>query len=71
MKEKIKELKELGIAYKCALEFDHCPDGTEADYIIENIVDYNKNELIEILDRYEGFNTTDIESSVFLLIDSL
>jgi len=46
MEKQIKELKELSIAHKCALEFDYCPESDKADHIINNLFDYNKSDLI-------------------------
>ena len=71
MKEQIKILKRLSAAYKCALEFDNCPGTEEIDYITENLFEHNKDDLYSILEEYEGFSCSDIESRVFSLIDEL
>ena len=67
----IKELKELAVAYKCALEYDNCPETTEADAILENLLDYGKDELIAILNKYCGWSCSDIESTTFKKIGLL
>ena len=69
--EKIKELKEISVAYKCALEYDYCPEGSEADDIVENLFDYDKEELIGILNKYCGWSPGDLEGLTFTKINEL
>jgi hypothetical protein len=69
--DKIKELKKLAVAYKCALEYDNCPEATEADNILENLLDYGKDELVTILNKYCGWSCGDIERSAFTVIEWL
>lgn len=69
--DKIKELKELAIAYKCALEYDNCPEPTEVDTILDSILIYDREELITILNTYCGWSTGDIESTTFMKLELL
>ncbi len=69
--EKIKELKELAIAYKCSLEYDNCPEATEVDNILEKLFDYDKDELIVILNKYCGWSCSNIETATFKKIELL
>ena len=62
MKTTIEELKELAVAYKCALEYDNCPDASEVDDIIDIIDSENSGlsagqRLDEINRLIKDFNT--------------
>ena len=69
--ERIKELKNISIAYKCALEYDNCPGEETADEILGNLLDHDREELINILKKYQGWSCTDIESETFRKVDTL
>lgn len=62
--EKIKELKELNVAYECAQEYDNCPEPSEADEILDILFDYDKYELVAILKKYSGWSCSDIQNTI-------
>lgn len=62
--EKIKKLKELNIACQCALEYDNCPDESQAEWLIENLLNYDKDELILILKKYKGWHYGDLADEI-------
>lgn len=72
--EKINKLKELSIAYKCALEYDAVPrpnlGHSEEIFEIRNDINTSVPLLEEILEKYEGWKPSDIEDSVFKIIDT-
>jgi len=69
--EKNQKLKDLAIAYKCAQEYDYCPDSSEVDDVLKIIWrDIDRDVLIKILDKYSGYSTGDIEGNVFHIINN-
>jgi hypothetical protein len=79
MQNKIKELKDLGIAYKVALEFDYIPSPDEVNEVHEFLLDDHSKphdvvailNLLVILTKYEGNSTGDLEGKVFNIIETL
>lgn len=71
MEDKIKELKELSLAYKAANEYDYCPSSEKAEYICENLFAADVEELKAVLDEYQGWSPGDIKEKVFIIIDGL
>jgi hypothetical protein len=71
MKEKIKTLKLLRIAYMCALEYDACPNVDEADWIVEQYLSETKENVIKALKEYEGMNDRNITDLIMNVIEDL
>lgn len=71
-----EKLKEYSIVHKLALNFDYVPDSEELEdtweYVLENMdLDISKNYLEELLEKYRGYDTGDVSSEMFGLIDEL
>lgn len=75
MKDKIKQLKELRIAYECAINYDYVPNKSESKELIElmipGYIDISISELEEILEQYEGSSDGIIINKIIRLIDDL
>ena len=78
METKIKELKDLGMVYKLALEWDYVPsmdEPQEGKNIEDKIRNYlgidDLTDVIDIIIKYEGYSTGDIEGKVFNIIWNL
>jgi hypothetical protein len=75
MTDKIQELKDLRIAYECAINYDHVPSREEADELISDILPKSmkveKERLEKILDKYEGNSDGNIRDYVMNCIDEL
>jgi|TARA_R110000851_G_scaffold86656_1_gene188687 hypothetical protein len=71
----IKELKDLRIAYECAVNYDHVPSKEEADELINDILPQHmkvdKDRLERILDKHEGSSDGNIVNYVMSCIDKL
>lgn len=75
MNDKIKKLKDLAIAYECAINYDYVPDKYEAEEIFEEILPSYMNPNIEeierILEEYEGNSDRNITNLILKLIKEL
>lgn len=68
---KIKKLKQANVALDVALEYDNCVDSEKAEEIIENLFDYNLEELREILNTYQGYSCSDLNDLISTMIHEL
>lgn len=72
---KIQKLKDLRVAYECAINYDYVPDKEEAEELISDILpdhlNIKKKELEKILDEYEGNSDGNIRDLIIDLIDEL
>ena len=71
MNELISKLKQLAVAHEAALNFDYCPNESVIPYLYEHISEQQIIGLAEILNKYEGWSPSDIESEVFRTIEKL
>ena len=75
MKYNIKKLKDLRIAYECAINYDYVPNESEAKELIEFMlpkhINISTHELEEILKKYEGNSVGNIIDMIISLIDKL
>lgn len=75
MENKIKELKELALAYSIALLYDYVPDYNDIDAdTIEQVLTENPyfiddpDAVLWVVTRYNGYSTTKLESTIFDLV---
>jgi hypothetical protein len=75
MTDKIQELKDLRIAYECAINYNHVPSRDVADELISDILPKSmkveKERLEKILDKYEGNSDGNIMDYVMNCIDEV
>lgn len=76
MEEKVKELRQLALAYSIALMNDYVPSGN--DVMLDDIDDAIKqnpsisvSEAMSICNKYKGWSVSDLETEVFILIRNL
>lgn len=74
-KEVIKKLKDLRIAYECAINYDYVPNKSESDKLIEYMIpEYlklDKSVLESILTEYEGNSPNNITNLINSEIEKL
>lgn len=75
MNDKIKKLKDLRIAYECAINYDYVPDKEEAIELVNDIlpsyIKTNVEEVERILEEYNGNSDGNITNLIIDLIDEL
>lgn len=75
MNEKIGLLKDLRIAYECAISYDHVPDEGKSHELIHEIlpdyIDVSEARLKAILNKYEGNSDGNIRDLIIDAIDEL
>ncbi len=75
MNDKIKKLKDLRIAYECAINYDYVPDKEEAaelvKYMLPNCIKTSIEEVERILEEYNGNSDGNITNLIIDLIDEL
>jgi len=75
LNDKIKQLKELAIVHNISLTYDFCPNEKKVDLIIEEMeeqeVSFDKEVLVGLLRRYEGWDCGDVEQEILSLIRKL
>ena len=75
MENKIKKLKDLRLAYECAINYDHVPEKDEAQHLITYMfpehlsVDIKNVE--RVLEEYEGNSPGNIVNLILDVIDEL
>ena len=72
--ENKKKLGLLSIAYQSALEYDYCPEPSEASKIKENFYfaeNYTLEDIEFSLEEYEGYKAYEIAGILCHTIDSL
>ena len=57
-------LDKAQIALDVAGDYDYCPDSSEAETIIEDLFDYDLEELRTILDQYKDYSFSALDSLV-------
>ena len=75
MKDKIKKLKDLRIAYECAINYDYVPDKEEASelvtYMLPKFLNTNIEEVERILEAYSGNSVGNITNLIIDTIDEI
>lgn len=71
-----EQLKEYSIVHKLALNFDYVPSLDELEDTWEYVLEYmdlniSKRYLKELMEKYCGYDTGDVTSEAFHLIDEL
>ena len=69
--DKIRELKQLNIAYSIAVEYDVCPEPYKVDEILTLFIDFDRDELKEILGKYQGCNYRNVINLILAKISRL
>lgn len=75
MEDKIEKLKDLRLAYECAINYDHVPEKGEAraffDFMIPVHLSADIEDVERVLVEYEGNSPNNIVNLIIDLIDEL
>lgn len=75
MEDKIKKLKDLRLAYECAINYDHVPEKGEAKelvtYMLPEHLSVDIKNVERVLVEYEGNSPGNIVNLIMGLIDEI